>query len=412
MADTPASPSEKPPAVAPVVLAVTLPVSVPAAPAHVLDAAFAPENSAPQRRALGWLALLAGLALIRLAMPVGSGLLLGALFGFTLQPAYERLRERGYKASVASLVCSLGGSLALALAAFGLGFLILKRGLALVVLLPAALGPDGPVRALAARYEPLLQRLHLSSDELASRARDEAASAVDRFAGIAGSVADTTFGSILTFFFMVLTSYFVLRHWNNLVTQAELTMPLHPKHTHALLDEFRIVGRRVLLGTILTGLAQGLFAGLGYWLTGAPEPALFGAITALASLVPAVGTLLVWIPMGLYLLATGHVGAGILELIWSALLVGITTDYVIRPKLVGNDDAVPTLLTFIALFGGVEVFGLIGLVLGPVTVAVAVALLRTYQQEVRVIRQSLLPPQPMPSPPPLSPRQADAADDG
>jgi predicted PurR-regulated permease PerM len=327
-------------------------------------------------------------------MPVGSGLLLGALFGFTLQPAYERMRERGYKATVASLVCAVGGSLGLALAAFGLGYLVIRRGLAIIVLLPAALGPQGPVRELAARYEPLLQRLHLSSDELAARARDYAASAVERFAGIAGRVADTTFGSLLTFFFMVMTSYFVLRHWNNLVTQAELTMPLHPKHTHALLDEFRIVGRRVLLGTILTGLAQGLFAGLGYWVTGAPEPALFGAITALASLVPAVGTLLVWIPMGLYLIATGHLGAGILELIWGALVVGITTDYVIRPKLVGSDDAVPTLLTFIALFGGVEVFGLIGLVLGPVTVAVAVALLRTYQAEVRQIRQSLVPPQP------------------
>jgi predicted PurR-regulated permease PerM len=391
--ETPAPPSASVSVAARASRPSRLSIVVPAT--HVLDAAFSPENSAPQRRALGWLALLAGLALIRLAMPVGSGLLLGALFGFTLQPAYERLRERGYKATVASLICALGGSFGLAAAAFGLGYLVIRRGLAIIVLLPEALGPHGRVRALASRFEPLLQRLHLSSDDLASRARDEAASAVERFAGIAGRVADTTFSSLLTFFFTVMTSYFVLRHWNNLVTQAELTMPLHPKHTHALLDEFRIVGRRVLLGTILTGLAQGLFAGLGYWFTGAPEPALFGAITALASLVPAVGTLLVWVPMGLYLVSTGHVGAGILELIWGAVIVGITTDYVIRPKLVGSDDAVPTLLTFIALFGGVEVFGLIGLILGPVTVAVAVALLRTYQAEVRVIRQSLVPPQPV-----------------
>ena len=115
-------------------------------------------------------------------------------------------------------------------------------------------------------------------------------------------------------------------------------------------------------------------------------------MTALASLVPAIGTLLVWIPMGLFLIATGHPGAGALELVWGALVVGIATDYIIRPKLVGSDNGVPTLLTFIALFGGAEVFGLLGLVVGPVIVTLAVALIRTYQAEIAAVRRNTVLP--------------------
>ena len=166
----------------------------------------------------------------------------------------------------------------------------------------------------------------------------------------------------------------------------EVTLPLEQRHTHALLDQFRKVGREVLLGTLVTGLLQGVLAALGYWVTGVPQPVFFGALTAVASLVPAVGTLLVWIPVGIYRMSTGHVAAGLISLIYSALVVGVASDYFIRPKLVGSDKNVPVLLTFVSLFGGVEVFGLVGLVLGPVIVTLSIAVLKTYQIEVNASR--------------------------
>jgi predicted PurR-regulated permease PerM len=99
-------------------------------------------------------------------------------------------------------------------------------------------------------------------------------------------------------------------------------------------------------------------------------------------LVPALGTLLVWVPVGVGLIVSGHVGAGVFELIWGALVVGVVSDYVIRPKLVGGSGHVPTLLTFISLFGGVKLFGLMGLIVGPVIASVALALVRTYDREM------------------------------
>jgi predicted PurR-regulated permease PerM len=142
------------------------------------------------------------------------------------------------------------------------------------------------------------------------------------------------------------------------------------------------VGREVFLGTVVTGLVQGLLAAIGYWITGVPEPAFFGAITALASLIPGVGTLLVWVPIGVVQILSGRAGAGLVELVFSALTVGIASDYVIRPRLVGREKNVPSILMFIALFGGVEVFGVIGLILGPMIATLSLAVLRTYERQV------------------------------
>ena len=162
---------------------------------------------------------------------------------------------------------------------------------------------------------------------------------------------------------------------------AENMLPLRPRYTRDLLEEFRRVGRTTLLGTVATGLAQGALAGLGYFVTGVPEPAFFGAATALASLVPGIGTLFIWLPAGIFLIAEGHPALGSLELIWGALVVVGASDYVIRPARVGRHSTMPALLTFTGLFGGVEAFGLIGLILGPLLMALSFSLLRLFAHD-------------------------------
>jgi predicted PurR-regulated permease PerM len=212
--------------------------------------------------------------------------------------------------------------------------------------------------------------------------RGAAAEAASKLTDSIPAVAEATFSALLTLFFTVMTAFFVLRHWTEILQRAERMLPVHPMHTRVVLVEFQKVGKEVFIGTMLTGLAQGFLAGVGYALGGVPEPALLGALTAMCSVVPVVGTLLVWVPVGVGLIVSGHPVAGSFELLWGALVVVILSDYVIRPRLVGGHGHVPTLLTFISLFGGVEVFGLIGLIVGPVVAAVALALIRTYDREV------------------------------
>ncbi len=335
-----------------------------------------------ERRALGILALIALAALVRLALPVGIGLFLGALLAFALEPVYGWFRKRKMKAGTAALVCALGATVIVSSAVLGITTLLITRGSRLLMALRDGLAPGGPVRVFAEEALTRVSSSHINAADISQRLESETVSFMSRAAGIAAEVAGLTFSGLLTLFFMALTGYFVLRYWDEIVTRSERMLPFERRHTHALLEQFRSVGREVLLGTVVTGVAQGLLAWIGSWATGVPEPAFFGALTALASLIPGVGTLLVWVSIGVAQIAAGHRGAGLVELTYSALTVGIASDYFIRPRLLGRKKGIPSIFMFISLFGGVEVFGIIGLILGPVIVTLSLAVLRTYERQV------------------------------
>ena len=338
-----------------------------------------------ERRALQVLAFAAALVIIRVALPLGVGLLIGALLAFVLQPLYVRLttnKKAKFKPSTAALVLSLGSTLLLGGVVFALGDLIVSQGVQLLGGIPQSFAPGGELHSLAQRGTALFSTFHVDPNEVLAKARDAAMAVGARAAGLAAVVAGATFEGLLTLLFLTMTTFYVLLHWTAIVRRGERDLPFRPAHTRALLDEFRLVGREVLFGTISAGLIQGVLAALGYWITGVPRPALFGAITAIASLIPAVGTVLAWGAIGVFRILTGHPASGISELIYSALVVGIVVDYVIRPRLVGGRDNMPALLTFVGLLGGTAVFGLIGLILGPVILTMCVAVLKIYDQDV------------------------------
>jgi predicted PurR-regulated permease PerM len=348
------------------------------------DAASAPPSGTltPQR-ALRIAALLAFLAIVWITRPVGIGVVLGMLTAFTLLPLFVRLREVRYLSSLAALICVATALLATLLALGSMGYLIIERGGILLREHLSALAPGGPVRHFFEQMNVRLPRFGIHPDRLAERIGGATTDLSMRLAGMASALARATVSTLLTLFFLLLTCYYMLQNWSALSCHAELLVPLEPRDTRALLNEFRRVGRSVLLGTVLTGIAQGVLAGLGYWMTGVPEAAFFGTLTAIASLLPGVGTLLIWVPVGIVLLLSGHVTRGIVELLWGLVVIVGCCDYLLRPQLVGRNGELPGLLTLIGLFGGLEVFGLVGLILGPVIISLAVALLRIYEREVQ-----------------------------
>jgi predicted PurR-regulated permease PerM len=341
---------------------------------------FAPSTT--QRKALGVFALAAITALAWLSLPVASGLFLGTFLAFSLLGVYEHLLRRWQRPVLAAVLLALGSGIATLTGLLVLGYLLVVRGVAALSLLAQSFGSQGSLKTTLEHLDQATRDMPLGPIDITGRVRQLAEEGALKLTSLVGVVAGATFGGVLTFFFTVMTTFFVLRHWTRLLAQAERMLPLHPMHTRVVLSEFQKVGKEVFIGTMLTGLIQGLLAGVGYVIGNVPEPGLLAALTAICSLVPALGTLLVWVPVGIALLLWGHPAAGIFELLWGALVVGVVCDYVIRPRLVGRGGHIPTLLTFIALFGGVEVFGVLGLIIGPVVAAVAVALLRTYDREV------------------------------
>jgi predicted PurR-regulated permease PerM len=334
-----------------------------------------------ERRALAGFALAAVVAIAWIAQPVAIGILLGALTAFALQPLYDKLRLYTRRSSLAALGCVLVSALGFGATLTLLSYLFVARGVVMARSLIAWLSPGGAGLALVEHVAGSLGPLRFEPEQLTSKLGNAAAEVASRAATIAGAVASATASALLVLFFLMMTVHFTLENWHTLARQAESVLPLRPRYTRDLLDEFRLVGRTTLLGTVATGLAQGAFAGLGFLVTGVPEPAFFGAATALASLIPGVGTLLVWVPTGIFLIANGHVAKGVLMMVWGAVLVVGVSDYVIRPALVGRHSTMPALLTFTALFGGVEAFGLIGLILGPLVMALSFSLLRLFARE-------------------------------
>ncbi|WP_159727236.1 AI-2E family transporter [Methylosinus sp. Ce-a6] len=133
----------------------------------------------------------------------------------------------------------------------------------------------------------------------------------------------------------------------------------------------------VVSGLIVSALAQGFIAGLGYAFIGAGPPVLLGALTALTALIPFVGTVAIWGPVGVWLLLSDRIGAGLGLLAWGALIVN-PTDNILKPLLISSAADIPLVIVFLGVMGGLLTFGFVGLFLGPLILAVLLAVWREW----------------------------------
>jgi predicted PurR-regulated permease PerM len=331
-----------------------------------------------KRISLSVLAAAAGAVLVYLGLPVAFGLFLGALLGFVMQPWYGKLLQRGFRPGRAALLCSVLSSLLFAGLLFGLGYLIVSELTVLIQGLPKELAEGGRLHGAITWLETTLRERGIDPDQKLQEL--QARFVPELGAMVLGTLAFT--GELVVFFILMTMAHFnVLLRWKKLIGWAERDLPLNPDHTRKLLREFQHVGRRVVLGTVVTGLLQGGMGALVCWVTGVPNAAFFGAVTACLSPIPIVGSLVVWAGVGSGLILTGQLTAGIAHLILGALFVSVLGDDFIRPKLVGGGEKYPALLTFVGLFGGVAVFGLSGLIVGPIVVGLCDAVLKIYTAE-------------------------------
>lgn len=208
-------------------------------------------------------------------------------------------------------------------------------------------------------------------------------SAVTHLTDIVGGVLAATSHAMAIIIFTTITSYYLLIQGRDLANFLVRLVPLPHDETRALMREFHDVAVGTLLGIGVLALVQGALSGLGFWIFGVGKPLVWGALAAFASLLPAVGTGLVCAPVALVLMVTGHLPAGLgLFFYWSFVVV-MLPDYWLRPQLMKNHMRLHELLVLISVFGGIEAFGAIGLLVGPMFVAMFVALLRIYDRDYR-----------------------------
>ena len=166
-------------------------------------------------------------------------------------------------------------------------------------------------------------------------------------------------------------------------------IPLDPEHKAKIFERMKGTISAVMQGTLLTALAQGTTAGLTYWALGVRFSIFLGVVSAVLSLLPFGGTALVWIPVAIYLFFTGSIVKGCIMIGVGIGLVGLM-DNVLQPFLIGNKAQLPMLFLFFASLGGLASFGLLGLFLGPIILAVLLETFRIYQDEFQEHQSELL----------------------
>ena len=193
-------------------------------------------------------------------------------------------------------------------------------------------------------------------------------------------IGQSTFGFMVNVVIMLYLLFFFFRDGDGLASGVRDAIPLRPGLRDELLKKFTVVIRATVKGSLLVALAQGALGGLIFWILGINAALLWAVLMAFLSLLPAVGAGLVWMPVAVYLLATGSFWQGAILIAYGFLVIGLV-DNILRPILVGKDTKLPDYVVLISTLGGIEAFGLNGFVIGPVIAAMFIAAWQIFSEQ-------------------------------
>lgn len=185
-------------------------------------------------------------------------------------------------------------------------------------------------------------------------------------------IGQNTFDLVVNLCIVLYLLFFLARDGDDLVRRIRTAVPLHPDQQRELFNRFTTVIRATVKGNVVVAIAQGALGGLAFWLLGVHAPILWAVVMAFLSLLPAIGSALVWFPVAVYFLVTSAIWQGVALMIFGVLVIGLV-DNVLRPILVGKDTKMPDYVVLIATLGGMALFGLNGFVIGPVIAAMFMA---------------------------------------
>ena len=186
------------------------------------------------------------------------------------------------------------------------------------------------------------------------------------------SVGQNTVDFVVDFFIMLYLLFFLLRDGAQLLARIGDALPLQDDLQRNLASKFTTVVRATVKGNIVIALIQGALGGLIFWILDIRAPVFWAVVMAFLSLLPAVGTALVWVPVAIYFFVTGALWQGIVLTAFGVLVIGLV-DNVLRPILVGKDTKMPDYVVLISTLGGLSIFGLNGFVIGPLIAAMFIA---------------------------------------
>ena len=353
-------------------------------------------NDSLEQKAFLLLLALVTVAFCWLLIPFYGAVFWAVILAIVFQPlqaSFEyRLGAGNRAAALTTLVCIVIAIIPMTLI---VGALV-REGTELVTKVQSgAIDPSSVLSNLQAVLPPWVQhwldRLGVGNFELMrGRLVEVLREAGQVIAGKALSIGQDTLKLFVSAGIMLYVLFFLFRDGRLIARNVRSAMPLSEEYNAQLTARFAAVVRATVKGNIVIAVVQGLIGGVAFWLLGIKGALLWGTLMTFLSLLPAVGSALVWAPAAAYLILTGAAVKGIVLVLVGVLVIGLI-DNVLRPILVGRDTRLPDYVVLISTLGGISLFGINGFVIGPLIAALFMAawtLFRDEQAEQRRVERA------------------------
>lgn len=318
------------------------------------------------------------LAFLVIIWPFASPLLWATLAAIMFQPLYQWFRSRLGGSNRAAIATLLVITVAVIIPAFLIGGVVVEQATAVVIAFQE--GRIDLAGWFNAIHDVLPDALRANLDTsgfgtaelVQQRAQELALESSGLIAREALAITGSALSFVLSFGVGLYVAYFLLRDGRDIGQRVLSHLPLAGDIAEQLAQRFLSIVRATIKGSVVVGLVQGVLGAATYWIAGMPSVVLLGLLTALFSLLPAVGPAIVWAPVAIYLLATGDIWQGVVVLVSGVVVIGMV-DNVLRPILVGRDTGIPDWMILISTLGGIAALGLAGIVVGPMAAGLFLA---------------------------------------
>lgn len=227
-----------------------------------------------------------------------------------------------------------------------------------------------------------LQSLGIDSGQYEAVIQKQLSTALENFSHLVLQKMSEAFQNIAWFAVEValvcVALFFFFRDGSRLALRATELLPLEERHRQKVAHTFTITVTAVVRAVFVTAVVQGFMAGLGFWVAGVPVPILLGLAAFILSFIPFLGAASVWIPVSIWLFIQDRSAAAVGLVLWGVVITAM--DSIIKPWIIGNEAKLPLFWLFFTTIGGLKVYGLLGVFLGPIILSLGMAFLAIYRE--------------------------------
>lgn len=301
-------------------------------------------------------------------------LVLGISFSIVLYPFYEWLHGKKIPSSLASFITVLCFTIILCGPILGISTLVFKQSENVFTTIVANRGTEPFLDSINNTIQKILP------ENIAFDAREKTSEFISYVYSNIANIFKTTLSAFFSFILMLLIIFYFLKDGSKWKRYITVISPLSDKDDEKIIHRLTLSVNGIIKGTLFVSLIQGIAMGLGLWIFDVPNPALWGTIAMVTSLLPTLGTAIVSIPAIIFLFFTGDMVNTIGLTIWAALFVGMIDNF-LSPLVMGKTMKIPALLILFAVLGGISFLGPAGILVGPLSVSLLYTLISIYRNE-------------------------------